>query len=515
MLKVLIKNAMVIDGSGKRPYYADLGIKEDKIILPVRGDISAKKVINANNLCLAPGFIDIHSHSELSLLVNPTAESKLYQGVTTEVVGNCGFSAAPVEGSAAIKLSEKLAKYKQDLNWRSFAEYKKELSNKDIAPNVLSFVGQGVLRHSIVGMENRNPSRIELKRMKAILAQALEAGAIGLSSGLAYPPSSYASKEELIELTKVVSFYNKVYAIHLRDEGPRLLDAVKEALDIAYQSKVSLQISHHKVLGLDKQYLIKESLELIKGARENGLDVNCDIYPYLASQTTLSSILPQNIFVGAQQATRKKLARQKEEVIANLLRNHGANFGTKIVFLAGERKGKTLEQLAKDKNLNWAETLIEIILTAKSSISILKFNITKETITEVLTSEFSMVASDSMARRKDHKQLANNLCHPRTYGAFSKVINHYVREGTLSLETAIAKMTSLPAKKLGLKRGFIKNNYPADLILFDLDQFRNHATYKKPHQYTTGIKYLFVNGKLLIDDETLIRGKKSGLYLKN
>ena len=515
MLEILIKNALVIDGSGKKPYYADVGIKEDRIVTPVKNDIPAKKVINANGLCLAPGFIDIHTHSELSLLVNPTAESKLYQGVTTEVVGNCGFSAAPVEGDAAIKLSERLAEYNRDLNWRSFAEYIKELTSRDIAPNVLSFVGQGTLRQSIMGMENRRSSRVELKRMKSMLAQALEAGAVGLSSGLAYPPSSYANKAELIELTKIVSFYDKVYAIHLRDEGARLIDAVKEALDIAYQSKVSLQISHHKVLGLDNQSLIKESLNLIKEARANGLDVNCDIYPYLASQTTLSSLLPQDIFAGGQQATRKKLARKKEEVIAYLLRNYGANFGTKIVFLAGERRGKSLEQLAKENDLNWAEILIEIILTAKSSISILKFNITKETITEVLTSEFSMVASDAMARKKDDKQLAKNLCHPRTYGAFSKVINHYVREGILSLATAIAKMTSLPAKKLGLRRGLIKDNYPADLILFDLDQFKDHATYKKPHLYTTGIKYLFINGKLIIKNEALLTGKNSGLYLKN
>ncbi len=515
MFEFLIKNALVIDGSGQKPYYANLAIDKGEIIFPVDANLSAQQVINANGLCVAPGFIDIHSHSELALLINPKAESKIYQGVTTEVVGNCGFSAAPVEGSAAIKLSQKLARYNLKLNWRSFADYKQELTSKKIIPNVLSFVGQGVLRQSIIGMENRAPSRTELKRMKIMLAQALETGAIGLSSGLAYPPSSYASKEELIELAKVVAFYDKVYAIHLRCEGVGLLDSVKEALDIAYCSDVSLQISHHKVLGLKNQDLIKASLKLIKQARENGLDVNCDIYPYLASQTTLSSLLPQEIFIGDRQAIKNKLVSQKDQVIAKLLKDYGSNYGTKLVFLSGEKSGKSLTQLANSNNLNWAEMLVDIILAAKESISILKFNITRETITEVLAAEFSMVASDAMARKKGDEQLANSLCHPRTYGAFSKVINQYVREGILSLATAIAKMTSLPAKKLGLKRGLIKNNYPADLIVFDLDQFRDHATYKRPHLYTTGIKYLFVNGKLVIDDGILVREKKSGLYLKN
>ncbi len=447
----------------------------------------------------------MHSHGELSVIVNPLASSKIYQGITTEVVGNCGSSLAPIcNNKVEAKIKRRVRKYGVDLEWGSMGEYLSYVVDKGSAVNLVNLVGHGILRQAVIGSERRSASLVEIEKMQRLLEDSLKEGAFGLSTGLMYPPSSYATTEELIELAKVVKDYDGIYASHLRDEGDYLLEAVKEAIRIGRDSEVKVEISHHKVAGKNNWGKIEDSLELIRKAREEGIDVNCDFYPYLALSTDLSLLLPSQIFGGSIDRIKRRIRTNRKQLITYLNQERVKHDGWDKIIITETNKHKEYEglaivEIAIKENRSPAEVVLDLLLNDRLDVAMIQFAMAEDDLLKVLKSEFSMVGTDAISRVKDGL-LDSSHCHPRTYGTFPKIINRYVKSGVLSLEEAIKKMTSLPAEKLGIKRGKIKEGYFADLVIFDLDKIKDRATYENPHQYSVGFEYIIINGKVILED---------------
>ncbi|MCK8824918.1 N-acyl-D-amino-acid deacylase family protein [Fuchsiella alkaliacetigena] len=504
----------MIDGSGQEVFVADIGIKQG--VIAEVGDLQKREALaeyNIAGLVVAPGFIDIHSHSELSILANPHVTSKLYQGVTTEVVGNCGSSVAPVLEQTTESISKKLAKYNLELQWEGVAEYLATVKEQGSSVNLATLVGHSLLRQAVLGDQVREPRAEELATMKKHLLVAMQEGAWGLSTGLIYPPSANANTAELIELAKVVAEQGGIYATHLRDEGDQLISAVKEAIEIAEQTGVSVQISHHKANGKGNWGKVEQTLELIEKANQRGLNINCDVYPYLATSTGLAALLPREFKQGGKEKVLARLRQKKnKQQLRTYWQQQRANQESWEQIIIAEvnqsqnkyLEGKSIAQIAAEKGEEAAEVVIELLLAERLAVSMVKFSICARDLERVMSYDGTMIASDAAARAKDGL-LDRSIPHPRAYGSFPRVINSYVKEKeVLGLEEAVKKMSYLPAEKLGLvDRGRIKEGLVADLVVFDLDKFKDLATYEEPHQYAQGIKHLLVNGQFVIKDSTL------------
>ncbi|AGB40116.1 N-acyl-D-aspartate/D-glutamate deacylase [Halobacteroides halobius DSM 5150] len=518
MLDILIKQGLVVDGTGRSKFKGDIGIQAGKIIQVGSITSSAKEVIDAQGLIVAPGFIDIHSHGELAILVDSRASSKVYQGITTEVVGNCGSSLAPVYKHVLSEVENELDDYNLALSWYDMEGYLNQLSQQGIGVNIASLVGHGLLRKGVIGYAKRKAKACELKKMKQLLEQALKEGAYGLSTGLVYPPSSYASMKELIELAKIVADYNGLYTSHLRDEGDCLLEAVKEAITIGQQAGVRVQISHHKAIGRNNWGKVKKSLALLEEARAEGIDISCDLYPYLAISTGLSSLLPDWVFGGSKDEVIIKIKKYQKEIITYLNQERAKKDGWDKIMIAEaknykEWEGLTIAKIAKRKGKVPAQVAVDLLIAEKLDVAMIRFSLAEDDLIQVLQAKFSMIGTDATSRVKD-TILADNHCHPRTYGTFPRVINKYVKGGVLSLEEAIKKMTYLAAKKLGLNRGQLAPDLYADVVIFDLKKIKDKANYQYPHQYAQGIKYVIINGELVIKEGRQV-SNNSGRVLKN
>ena len=525
---IVIKKGLIVDGSGRPSFKADLAVKGGRIAkIDEAIDVKANKIINAEGLAVCPGFIDIHTHSDFVLLVNPKAESKVRQGVTTEVVGNCGGSAAPAKGAALERAKRIMNGYGIDrVEWTSFSDYLNLLEGKGIAINVVALVGHGTVRQCVLGMENRPPTERELQEMKALVAEAMEAGAFGMSSGLVYPPGRYASTEELIELCKVVASYGGIYASHIRGERETIVEAVKEAIEIGRRSGVSVQISHHpaKIGGWGKS---KETLRLIEEAREEGIDVNCDMHPYIAGSTGLSALLPPWVQEGGPEKIVQRLKNEelrkkiRQDMIEEKIPGPGPCGLVKRgmwdkLMLADCEKNKDLigldfEEIARRRGKDPFEAYFDLLVEEEARGMVVGFYYNEEDIRRVLLHPTSMIGSDGYALAP-YGPLGKGKMHPRSYGTFPMVFRKYVRgesrkeliydDGAklLTLEKAVMKMTSVTAKKLGLKdRGLLKEGMRADIVILDPKRVADKATYLDPYQYPEGIEYVIVNGELVID----------------
>jgi N-acyl-D-amino-acid deacylase len=512
---LLIRGGWVVDGTGSPGRKADVGVNGD--LLAAVGDLSgtaADRVIDAAGLAVAPGFIDIHSHSDFTILIDPRAEGKVRQGVTTETIGMCGASAAPLAG-------EKLARVREQnrdltIDWTDLAGYRRRVERRGSAVNLVPLTGQGNLRGSVIGYGGRGPSRAEMKRMLALLEGELAAGSRGLSTGLVYPPGAFSDFGELAELLHLVEAAAGIYSTHLRNESDRVEEAVAEAIRLAEETGVSLQIAHLKAQGRRNWGRLERCLEMIEASRSRGFPVHCDRYPYVASATDLDILLPAWAIEGG---AGDELKRLKDPALRAKLEKEVDRDDWKAVVISRvsgpanrELEGMNLEEAARLRGMKPADLFFRILVEEKLAVEALFFGMDPANLVRILKKPYSMIGSDASARAITGP-LARGFPHPRTFGTFPLVLSDFVRDGTLTLEEAVFKMTGLPARKLGLEdRGVIRQGAAADLTIFDPAKVRSRATYRAPFNYPEGIEYVIVNGRIVVE-RGLHTGNLPGVFL--
>lgn len=512
---LVIKNGTVIDGTGLPRQNLDIAIRNDKIVCIDRY-IPANQcpTICAKDMIVAPGFIDIHSHSDFLWLVRPESDSKILDGVTTEICGNCGLSAFPLRGKLLERRTRGLAKYGIVPSWESAAEFYDVAGKVKSSINRAFLVGHGNIRACVIEYENRKPDPYELIHMKKDLEEAMQAGAFGMSSGLIYPPGCYAMKEEITELCKVMKDFSGFYATHMRNEGDTLEEALEEAIEVSMNSGVRLQISHLKTSGNRNWHKIKDIKATIERAIGAGVDVTCDRYPYTAAATDLDVILPNWVYEGG---TEKQVQRLKDTATRNRIAKElspsydDASWdGIMISSVCYEKnkwmQGKTIPEIARDLKKTPLETVFDLLIEEDTRVDIFLFSMCEENLEKILGWDFVFVGSDSSVRANEGI-LGEGKPHPRSYGTFSRVLGRFCREKKLiSEERAIQKMTGLPAQKVGLdKRGLIKEGYFADIAIFHPGKVVDKSTFTEPHQYSEGMEHVIVNGRI-----TIRNGKHNG-----
>lgn len=525
MYDILIKNGKVIDGSGTPWFYGDIAVSGGKIVKisrPIRE--TAWRIIDVRGNIVCPGFIDIHSHSDLALLVNPLAESKVRQGVTLEVGGNCGHSPAPVTNRWEEDLKRELKiNYGLKLQWRGFGEFLDIIQTRGISVNYASLVGHEAVRKCVLGYRNTRPSAEDLHKMGDMVSNAMKQGAFGISTGLIYPPGSYADTDEIVFLAGIAGNCGGYYATHMRDEGDHLLEAVKEAVLIGERAGIPVQISHHKAVGKPNWGKVKDSLALMEEARERGIDVTCDQYPYTAASTNLSSIIPDRFHDGGSGELIRKLKdpQIRKELKKEITREQLNKGGWAVIFISSVGcsknkwlEGKNLEEIGKALSKDPCDAALDLIIEEKDRVEMIRFGMDEGDVRCVMKHRLTMIGSDGSARA-NYGVLGTGKPHPRSYGTFARVLGRYVREEkVLTLEEAVKKMTGLPAWRLGIKdRGLLKEGNWADITVFDPGKIEDTATYFEPHRYARGILYVIVNGRLVID-EGEHTGELSGMVLR-
>ncbi|HEY6994121.1 MAG TPA: D-aminoacylase [Xanthobacteraceae bacterium] len=524
---ILIRGGLLIDGSGAAPVRGDVAIRAGSIaaIGPDVGD-TASKIIDADGLAVAPGFIDIKTHSDFTLPINPKAESKVRQGVTTEIIGHCGFSVAPALPGKVELLRDYLSPSAPWLPFRetTFADYLDGFPATAVNAGML--VGHNTLRLMVMGMAERAPTPEELARMIALLEEALDAGALGLSSGLFTAPGSYARPDEMAALCRVAKRYNAGYFTHLRDESNKVLDAVAEAIDIAETCGVHVEIVHFKCSGLDNWGKAARALEIIAAAKARGLDVDCDAYPYAAGSNPLKNLLPQWVQAGGVAAMLARLAEQptrariRTDIARDGLNNWGRIPSWDCVRISisphlPQHAGKTIGALAAERGEDPIETVADYLVADQGATRVLVTSISEDDIRTIVASPLALVGSDGNCVAT-YGTVSQGLPHPRFYGTFPRIIGHYVGElGLIPLELAVHKMTGATARALKLRdRGLLRAGYRADVTIFDPTDFKDRATYADPHQYPTGPRTtVIVNGVIVVENATHT-GALSGKVLR-
>lgn len=499
MFDLVIKNGKLVDGTGNAWFYGDIAISGERIAEVGRiSSQQAKRVIDAQGLVVAPGFIDAHSHSDEALLISGKAESKLYQGVTAEVIGQCGTSAAPrVAGATSdLELPE----------WQSMSDYLQLLDEQGVAVNVVPLFGHGNVRRLVMGMANRQATADELAKMCQLAEAAMREGAFGFSSGLIYPPSSYADTAELVAIAKTVAAHGGIYATHMRDEGDDLLGSVNEAITIGEQSGIPVHISHHKTCGEANWGKVIDTLALIDVKRAGGLDITLDQYPYIATSTGLKVIIPQWAHADGVEAMRQRVldpeigARICEEIDAA---EHRWDWVLVSACARSENKrfeGKNMVEIAAITGQPPLAAALDLLLAENFNVGMVRFAMCEEDVETVMRHPAVMIGSDASALATTGP-LSKGKPHPRCYGTFPRVLGHYVRErGVLTLEDAVRKMTGLTAARFHLwERGLLRPGCFADITIFDEKTIGDAATFVDPHQHAVGIHYVLVNGQVAID----------------
>jgi N-acyl-D-aspartate/D-glutamate deacylase len=513
---LVVRNGSLIDGSGAPARPADVAVDGDRIVaVGPRLAGEATRVIDAAGQVVAPGFIDMHSHSDLFYFACPSAESKVRQGVTTEVVGMCSFSQAPlradqreiVQGWAG-GIGASL-----DLRWESFGQYLDALRAIRPSVNIAHFVGHGALRIAAMGFEARPAGADDLRGMERLLGKAMDAGAFGFSTGLVYAPSAYSDTTELIALAKSMARRGGYYFSHIRGESSMLLDSINEAIRIGEEAGVGVQVSHVKASGRENWPKIDAALRMLEMAQARGVDVAGDVYPYNAGSTKMDNLMPSWAHEGgiakllerlADRATRRRIA---EECLVD-----GERWGTVSqggvgfdqIFIASSRRrqleGLSLAQLAQQSGATPADALMDLLLEEQCTVGMVSFSQSIENVAKVLAHPALMIGSDSIPLFEGDGDKAGKP-HPRAYGTFPRVLGEYARDrGLFSLETAVHKMTGMPATRLRMRdRGLVREGFAADLTVFDPATVKDDATFAEPHRYPTGIPYVIVNGAVVVD----------------
>lgn len=507
MLDLLLKNCRIVDGMGNPWFKGDIGITGDRIAR--MGDLSgaaAHRVVDAAGRAAAPGFIDIHSHSDFTLHEFPRSESRIFQGVTTEVVGNCGFSPFPV----APDHREELEKYTGFLtrtlpwSWADADGFARFLGAFPLGPNVVLQVGHGTVRIAVMGFDNRPATPDELAAMDRLVAQAMAQGAAGLSSGLAYAPGCYAPESELVALARVVARYGGFYSSHIRNESDRVEESVAEALTVGREAALPVQLSHHKAAGRSNWGKVHRTLALMDEARSRGEDVAADQYPYTASATTMTSQLPDWALAGGVDAMMARLRdpATREQIRQHLRRgdqDRWEQVHVSSVAVPDHRtwEGRCVAEVARAWGIEPAEAVCQLLEANAGDVGQVSFTMDEADVRTVMRHPAVAIGSDGLA----FAPRGGGKPHPRYYGTFARVLGHYRRdEGILSLEEAVRKMTSLPAARVRLwDRGILRPGAAADVVLFDPETVADAATFSDPHRYPIGIDLVIVGGQILVE----------------
>jgi N-acyl-D-amino-acid deacylase len=473
----------------------------------------AHRAINISGFFVTPGFVDIHAHSDLALLVDRRAASKVRQGVTSEISGQCGFSAAPLAGQTRDELGIWAARFGLGPSWHSLTEYLEAIEGEGTALNFGALVGHANLRYAVMGGANRPATSSEMEAMSGMLAQALEEGALGLSSGLFYAPCAHADVAELVALAQVVAAHGGLYASHVRNEGLRLEAALDEAMGVGRSSGVPVQISHLKLASRARWGQAGQVLARLDAARAEGLDLTWDQYPYTAAATTLDSAVPPPFHAGGTAVLLQRL--QKEQERTKIARTFAADAegdwenmaldpGWDAITLSfhptrPDLVGRTIAQIAAEEGSDALQTAFDLILETEAQVECVIYCMDEGDVATILSHPCTMIGTDAEALAADGP-LSAGMPHPRTYGTFPRILARYVREkGLLTWEQAIHKMTGLPATRLGLcDLGVIREGAYADLVVLDPAIIADTATYAEPHRYPEGIQYVLVNGRFVV-----------------
>ena len=515
---LLIRNGRITDGTGNPWYKADL-LVEDGRIAKIAPNICEHDTtsIDASNRVVSPGFIDAHAHSDIYLLVNPRGESMIRQGVTTQVCGNCGSSLAPLTDVNRELIQTRYGPLADAItwDWASFNDFLKKLERQGTSINFVSFVGNATVRTAVMGMEYRSPTVSELNEMKTLVNAAMMEGAFGLSTGLYYSPSGFADTQEVIELCKIISPHGGIYHSHIRGESAMVVESVQEAITIGEKAQVPVEIAHHKAYGKAYWALIDQTLTLMEQAREQGVDVTCNVYPYLFGQTGLSAMIPYWAHAGGRHAliqrlrdpeTRERLKRDMQHGISGW-ESHVKATGWETIIVARcpvheEHEGQSIAQIAMNVERDPYDVALDLMLEGlegKGRTSIRIFGQGAKDRQKVLKSHLSMIGSDGYALAP-YGILGKGFYHPRMYGCFPRLFRKYVREeGVIQLEEAVRKTTSFVAQKLGIQdRGLLREGMWADIVIFDSNRIADKATETEPYLYPEGIDYVIVNGEITV-----------------
>src|SRR6059058_104723 len=514
---LLIKGGTVYDGGGGEGRAVDVTVRGDRIIGV--GDFhnaSAKKVIDARGLAVAPGFINMLSWSNESLIQDGRSQSEIRQGVTTEIMGE-GESMGPVNDRVRQYMLKQQSDIKYDIKWNTLAEYLQYLERRGVSCNVASFIGATTIRENVIGFEDKQPITQQLDEMRELVRKEMEAGALGIGTSLMYPPAFYAKTEELIELCKVAAKYQGKYISHIRSEGNQLLPALEELIRISREAGLPAEVYHIKAAGKKNWPLLDQMITRIEAARKEGLKITADMYAYTASGTGLDACLPPWTQDGGytalftrlrDKATREKIAaevRTDSDAWENIYPSVGS---PDKILLAGFKSeqlkpltGKSLAEVAKERGKDPVETIMDLLVEDESRISAIYFEMAEENVRKEMTKPWISFGSDEASQAPEGVFLKSNP-HPRAYGNFARVLGKYVREEKLiSLSDAVRRLSGLPATNLGLdRRGFIKEGMFADLVVFDPATIADRATFVQPHQYAAGVKHVFVNGQQVLKD---------------
>jgi len=510
MYDILIKNGQIVDGFNAPSFNGDVGIKNERIMAIGRLGLGSPetKLIDAKGKVVCPGFFDIHSHSDFTIMVNPKAESKVRQGVTTEVCGNCGFSAAPQYQQVKERISLICQEFGIDYHWNSLKEYLEILEQIGIGVNFVPLIGQGNIRASVVGYTDRRPTLKEVDKMKKLIAKCMEEGAFGLSTGLIYPPGCFTKTDELIELCKVVGEAGGMYVTHLRSEGDRLLEAVQEAIDIGGMANVQkVHISHLKTAGKANWHKLDSVFEEIEKTLPFGLSITCDRYPYTASSTDLDSILPDWVYEGGMEKELERLKTPEiREKIAQQLLAKPSDWDSIMISSVKTKtnkwmEGKRISEIMQTvQSSNTCELIFSLLIEEEGKVEAIFFEMSEDNLKKILKKPYVMIGSDASART-DYGILATTKPHPRAFGTFPCLLANYVREKKiLTLEEAIYKITYQPAHLLGIKnRGRLKEGNFADVVVFNPEKIKDLSSYESPLRYPIGIEYVIINGKIVLE----------------
>lgn len=525
---LVVKNARIVDGTGSPWFRGDIGVKDGKIsyIGKLPEDVCADEIIDAGGQVLSPGFIDSHAHSDFVLFRDPTMLSKLKQGVTTQMIGPCGISPAPIKPER-VELLDKYVGFikagaEPKYNWQTFGEYLNVLDELDLGTNIGSYVGHGTVKLNVMGFDARKPTEEELKEMRRQVRDAMADGAFGMTTGLIYPPGVYSEPEEIVEVAKALKEFNGVYLSHMRSEGNNVVQAVKETINVAEKVGIPAQVHHHKACGKKNRGIVKETIKLLEEARQRGVDMTIDQYPYTAGSSTLRAIIPPWVQEGGIEKVIERLqdqalrARIIDEINntddwENLIHLTDGPEGVLIVYTPStpEYQGKTLVRIGEMMGKDPIEAALDIIIANKGFDNACYFILDEDDVKYVMKSPLTMIGSDSIFAAPGAK------CHPRTNGTFPRVLGKYVREEkTLTLEEAVKKMTGFPASRFNMQyKGLIRLGMDADLVIFDSDTVIDRADYEDPFKDPVGINYVIVNGNVTLKNGQFT-GKTSGKVIR-